>query len=128
MMPFVLYWTLEQAQAASNEADDNACRPNEPVTLQGKEADLLNPTVAELEWFHFELMIWSLRIESSSLAGALELHGPAGYGRRQRIQKMCAWLWGLLPNHSFTWRLILWRRSHSPEFWRLLCQRVRLLG
>ncbi len=129
MSPFVLTWSNTHAQTGSSGEDENIEGSIEPVRLQGIEEDLLNPAIARLEWFHFELMIWSLPVQSELLAKTLAVSGDSGQqGRSIYIQRMCAFVWAVMPAHSFTWRLILWRRSHDSEFWRRLCLRVHLLG
>lgn len=116
MSAFVLCLRDEQARS------QGACSG----LLQGPGDDLLNPPEARLEWQHFELMIW--RVEVSSELVAKQLESSVGSAEANYWQLICRHLWAVLPTHHFRWRLLLLRRDHDAEAWRLLCQRVRLLA
>lgn len=126
MAAFLLCWQEDIGEEGS-DGENSEIHPM--VMLQGRSQELLHAPKLHLEWQHYELMIWRTEIHTRLLAKQL-----SGFAEESSFRSapnvwvlLCARLWALLPAHSFCWRLILLRKLHDPQSWRLLCQRVRLL-
>lgn len=88
-------------------------------TLQAVDGELLKAPSLELEWQHYEMMIWRAKLSSRGLSKLLlEQSGSA------KISQWYGRLLALLPNHRVGWRLLLLRHCHDANKWRLLCQRI----
>ncbi len=91
--------------------------------MQAVGEDLLNAVRLELEWQHYEMMIWRARLSSRRLAALLL--AQQNQAEAANIGKLYGRLLSLLPDHRVGWRLQLLRRCHDANKWRLLCQRVK---
>ncbi|WP_299774467.1 hypothetical protein [uncultured Pseudoteredinibacter sp.] len=91
-------------------------------TLQSVDEELLRAPGLELEWQHYEMMIWRVKLSSRGLSTLLL--AQQHQDRSAKVYEFYGRFLSLLPDHRIGWRLLLMRRCHDANKWRLLCQRI----